>query len=128
MGFGHRVYKNYDPRARIIRKMCHEVLSKSGNENDPMFELALRLEEIALNDDYFIQRNLYPNVDFYSGLIYKALGIPTNMFTVMFAIARTVGWVAQWMEMIGDENLRIGRPRQLYVGPPKRDYVDINNR
>jgi citrate synthase len=128
MGVGHRVYKNYDPRARIIRKMCHEVLSKSGNENDPMFELALRLEEIALNDDYFIQRNLYPNVDFYSGLIYKALGIPTNMFTVMFAIARTVGWVAQWMEMIGDENQRIGRPRQLYVGPPKRDYVDINNR
>jgi citrate synthase len=128
MGFGHRVYKNYDPRARIIRKMCHEVLSKSGNENNPMFELALRLEEIALNDDYFIQRNLYPNVDFYSGLIYKALGIPTNMFTVLFAIARTVGWVAQWMEMIGDENLRIGRPRQLYVGPPKRDYVDINNR
>ena len=128
MGFGHRVYKNYDPRARIIRKMCHEVLSNSGNENDPTFELALRLEEIALNDDYFIQRKLYPNVDFYSGLIYKALGIPTNMFTVMFSIARTVGWVAQWMEMIGEDNQRIGRPRQLYVGPPRRDYVAINDR
>lgn len=128
MGFGHRVYKNYDPRARIIRKMCHEVLSKLGNENDPTFELALKLEEIALNDDYFVQRHLYPNVDFYSGLIYKAIGIPTNMFTVMFAIARTVGWVAQWMEMIGDENQRIGRPRQLYVGPTTRDYVDINKR
>jgi citrate synthase len=128
MGFGHRVYKNYDPRARIIREMCHEVLSKSGNDNDPMFELALCLEEIALNDEYFIQRHLYPNVDFYSGLIYRALGIPANMFTVMFAIARTVGWVAQWMEMIADENLRIGRPRQLYVGPPKRDYVAVNKR
>ena len=128
MGFGHRVYKNYDPRARIIRNMCHEVLAKLGKANDPMFELALRLEEIALSDDYFIERKLYPNVDFYSGLIYKALGIPTNMFTVMFAIARTVGWVAQWMEMIGDDNLRIGRPRQLYVGPEKRDYVAVNKR
>lgn len=128
MGFGHRVYKNYDPRARIIRKMCHEVLSKLGNENDPTFELALKLEEIALSDDYFVQRHLYPNVDFYSGLIYKAIGIPTNMFTVMFAIARTVGWVAQWMEMIGEDNQRIGRPRQLYVGPTLRDYVDIKGR
>lgn len=128
MGFGHRVYKNYDPRARIIRKMCHEVLSKLGNENDPTFELALKLEEIALSDDYFIRRNLYPNVDFYSGLIYKAIGIPNNMFTVMFAIARTVGWVAQWMEMIGEDNQRIGRPRQLYVGPATRDYVDMSKR
>ena len=128
MGFGHRVYKNYDPRARIIRRMCHEVLEKLGDANDPMFELALRLEEIALNDEYFIERKLYPNVDFYSGLIYKALGIPTNMFTVMFAIARTVGWVAQWMEMIGEENQRIGRPRQLYVGPTRRDYVPIDER
>ncbi|MGB5396964.1 MAG: citrate synthase [Gammaproteobacteria bacterium] len=128
MGFGHRVYKNYDPRARIIRAMCHEVLAKLGKDNDPMFELALKLEEIALSDEYFIQRNLYPNVDFYSGLIYKAIGIPTNMFTVMFAIARTVGWVAQWMEMIGEDNQRIGRPRQLYVGPAKRDYVDIKKR
>ena len=128
IGFGHRVYKNYDPRARIIRKMCHEVLEKLGDANDPAFELALKLEEIALSDDYFIERKLYPNVDFYSGLIYKAIGIPTNMFTVMFAIARTVGWVAQWMEMIGEDNQRIGRPRQLYVGPGLRDYVDIDNR
>ena len=128
MGFGHRVYKNYDPRARIIRKMCHEVLAKLGDENDPMFELALRLEEIALSDDYFIERKLYPNVDFYSGLIYKALGIPANMFTVMFAIARTVGWVAQWMEMISEKNQRIGRPRQLYVGPTRRDYMPIEER
>jgi len=128
IGFGHRVYKNYDPRARIIRKMCHEVLAKLGDDNDPTFELAMKLEEIALNDDYFMERKLYPNVDFYSGLIYKAIGIPTNMFTVMFAIARTVGWVAQWMEMIGEDNQRIGRPRQLYVGPDKRDYVDIKQR
>lgn len=128
MGFGHRIYKNYDPRARIIRKMCHEVLAKLGDTNDPQFELALRLEEIALSDEYFIERKLYPNVDFYSGLIYRALGIPTNMFTVMFAIARTVGWVAQWMEMIGEKDQRIGRPRQLYVGPPRRDYVNIDRR
>ncbi|MDH3871075.1 MAG: citrate synthase [Gammaproteobacteria bacterium] len=128
MGFGHRVYKNYDPRARIIRKMCHEVLEKLGKGDDPMFELALRLEEIARSDEYFIQRNLYPNVDFYSGLIYKALGIPTNMFTVMFAIARTVGWVAQWMEMIGEEDQRIGRPRQLYVGAKQRDYQPLAGR
>ncbi len=128
MGFGHRVYKNYDPRARIIRGMCHEVLARLDHHDDPMFELALRLEEIALNDEYFIARKLYPNVDFYSGLIYKALGIPTNMFTVMFAIARTVGWVAQWMEMIGEENQRIGRPRQLYTGPPQRDYVPMQQR
>ncbi len=128
MGFGHRVYKNYDPRARIIRNMCHDVLARLGNENDPMYELALRLEEIALNDDYFVQRKLYPNVDFYSGLIYKALGIPTNMFTVMFAIARTVGWVAQWMEMISGDDQRIGRPRQLYVGHRQRDYVPISQR
>jgi len=128
IGFGHRVYKNYDPRARIIREMCHQVLSKLGNDGDPMFELALRLEEIALNDEYFIERKLYPNVDFYSGLIYKALGIPSNMFTVMFAIARTVGWVAQWMEMISEKNQRIGRPRQLYIGATKRDYVLIGDR
>jgi citrate synthase len=128
MGFGHRVYKNYDPRARIIRQMCHQVLEKLGDNDDPLFELALRLEEIALKDDYFIQRKLYPNVDFYSGLIYRAIGIPANMFTVMFAIARTVGWVAQWMEMIGEENQRIGRPRQLYIGPTRRDYVDVKSR
>ena len=128
MGFGHRVYKNYDPRARIIRTMCHEVLSELCQQDDPMFELARELESIALNDEYFIERKLYPNVDFYSGLIYKALGIPTNMFTVMFAIARTVGWVSQWMEMIGEDNQRIGRPRQLYTGPTQRDYVDIDKR
>ncbi len=128
MGFGHRVYKNYDPRARIIRTMCHEVLSELCQQDDPMFELARELESIALNDEYFIERKLYPNVDFYSGLIYKALGIPTNMFTVMFAIARTVGWVSQWMEMIGEDNQRIGRPRQLYTGPTQRDYVEIDKR
>lgn len=128
MGFGHRVYKNYDPRAKIIRQMCHDVLEKLGDKNDPTFELALKLEEIALSDEYFIQRKLYPNVDFYSGLIYKAMGIPPNMFTVMFAIARTVGWVAQWMEMIAEDDQRIGRPRQLYVGPARRDYVEIIKR
>ena len=122
MGFGHRVYKNYDPRASIIRETCHEVLAKLGDANDPLFELALALEEAALKDEYFVKRNLYPNVDFYSGLIYKALGIPCNMFTVMFAIARTTGWVAQWMEMITEPNQRIGRPRQLYTGSEKRDY------
>ena len=120
MGFGHRVYKNYDPRARIIRKMCHEVLEKLGDKNDPAFELALRLEEIALNDDYFIQRKLYPNVDFYSGLIYKAIGIPSNMFTVMFAIGRIPGWIAQWLELKEDPHGRIGRPRQIYTGPTQR--------
>ena len=128
MGFGHRVYKNYDPRARIIRKMCHEVLEKIGDQQDPLFELALRLEEVALKDDYFIERKLYPNVDFYSGLIYKALGIPTHMFTVMFAIARTVGWVAQWMEMIGEPDQKIGRPRQIYDGAARRDYLPIRRR
>lgn len=128
MGFGHRVYKNYDPRAKIIRKMCHEVLAKLGDDNDPLFELALKLEEHALRDDYFIERKLYPNVDFYSGLIYRALGIPTNMFTVMFAIARTVGWVSQWMEMIGESDQRIGRPRQIYDGAAQRDYVPLTQR
>ncbi len=117
MGFGHRVYKNFDPRAKIIRETCHEVLAKLGHNDNPLFELALRLEEVALKDDYFISRKLYPNVDFYSGVIYRALGIPRSMFTVMFAIARTVGWVAQWLEMIGDPDMRIARPRQLYTGP-----------
>ncbi|MDH5257668.1 MAG: citrate synthase [Gammaproteobacteria bacterium] len=121
MGFGHRVYKNYDPRAKLIRETCHEVLEELGHGDDPLFKMALALEKAALNDEYFIERNLYPNVDFYSGLIYKAIGIPTNMFTVMFAIARTVGWVAQWMEMISETNQRIGRPRQLYVGSKPRD-------
>jgi citrate synthase len=108
--------------------MCHKVLNRLGDANDPLFELALHLEEIALNDEYFVQRRLYPNVDFYSGLIYRALDIPKNMFTVMFAIARTVGWVAQWMEMIGEDNQRIGRPRQLYIGSRRRDYVPIDQR
>lgn len=128
MGFGHRVYKNFDPRAKIIRAMCHQVLEKLGHANNPLFELALRLEEITLKDEYFIARKLYPNVDFYSGIIYSAIGIPRSMFTVMFAIARTVGWVAHWQEMISDPSMRIGRPRQLYTGPVRRDYVDITKR
>jgi citrate synthase len=128
MGFGHRVYKNFDPRARIIRAMCHKVLAQMGRSDNPLFELALRLEEVALKDEYFVSRKLYPNVDFYSGIIYSALGIPRSMFTVMFAIARTVGWVAHWQEMISDPNMRIGRPRQLYTGPTRRDYVDIKKR
>ncbi|MGH8321803.1 MAG: citrate synthase [Gammaproteobacteria bacterium] len=128
MGFGHRVYKNYDPRAKIIRATCHEVLEKLGRGDDPQLELALRLEEIALKDEYFIEKKLYPNVDFYSGIIYKALGIPTHMMTVMFAIARTVGWVAHWQEMISDPHMKIGRPRQLYTGAVKRDYLDIGKR
>jgi citrate synthase len=128
MGFGHRVYKNFDPRAKIIRAMCHKLLAQMGRTDNPLFELALRLEEVALNDEYFISRKLYPNVDFYSGIIYSALGIPRSMFTVMFAIARTVGWVAHWQEMIADPNMRIGRPRQLYTGPTRRDYVDIKKR
>ena len=128
MGFGHRVYKNHDPRATIIRKACHQVLEKLGRVDTPFFDLALKLEEIALKDDYFIEKKLYPNVDFYSGIIYRALGIPTSMFTVMFAIARTVGWVAHWREMIVDPDGRIGRPRQLYTGPEERDYQDISGR
>jgi citrate synthase len=128
MGFGHRVYKNFDPRAKIIRETCHEVLAKLGRGDNPLFELALRLEEIALKDEYFVSRKLYPNVDFYSGIIYSALGIPRSMFTVMFAIARTVGWVAHWLEMISDPGMRIARPRQLYTGPVRRDYTDIAQR
>jgi citrate synthase len=128
MGFGHRVYKNFDPRAKIIREMCHKLLSRMGQNDNPLFELALRLEEIALKDEYFIARKLYPNVDFYSGVIYSALGIPRSMFTVMFAIARTAGWVAHWLEMIGDPAMKIGRPRQLYTGPTQRDYVEVDKR
>jgi citrate synthase len=128
MGFGHRVYKNFDPRARIIREMCHKVLARLGRTDNPLFELALRLEEIALKDEYFIARKLYPNVDFYSGVIYSALGIPRSMFTVMFAIARTAGWVAHWQEMISDPAMRIGRPRQLYTGPLQREFVEIDRR
>jgi citrate synthase len=123
MGFGHRVYKNFDPRATIIREQCHKVLQHLGKENDPQLELALELERIALSDDYFKERKLYPNVDFYSGIIYKALGIPVNMFTPMFAIARTVGWVAHWTEMVAEPGgLKIGRPRQVYTGAATRDY------
>ena len=128
MGFGHRVYKNYDPRAKIIREMCYEVLNKLGDPNDPMFELALKLEEVALNDDYFVSRKLYPNVDFYSGIIYRVLGIPTNMFTVMFSVARAPGWVAQWLEMITEPDQRIGRPRQVYEGAMPRDYMPMFKR
>ncbi|NNF52201.1 MAG: citrate synthase [Gammaproteobacteria bacterium] len=128
MGFGHRVYKNYDPRATLIREMCHKVLEELGSANEPLLELAMALEEVALEDEYFVKRNLYPNVDFYSGIIYKALGIPTSMFTVMFAIARTVGWVAHWQESLEDPDRRIGRPRQVYIGPTKRDYVELSQR
>jgi citrate synthase len=126
MGFGHRVYKNFDPRARIIKKACDDVLAKLG-VNDPVLEIAKKLEETALNDPYFKERNLYPNVDFYSGIIYRALGIPVDMFTVMFAIGRLPGWIAQWKEM-RDQKEPIGRPRQIYTGATKRDYVDIKNR
>ncbi len=128
MGFGHRVYKNFDPRATIIREMCHKVLAQNGQQDTPFFDLALKLEEIALEDEYFIEKDLYPNVDFYSGIIYRALGIPTSMFTVMFAIGRTVGWVAHWREMITDPDGRISRPRQLYNGPQERDYIEVGNR
>jgi citrate synthase len=128
MGFGHRVYKNFDPRATIIRGMCHKVLKNLGRKTTPLFDLALELEEIALKDDYFVEKNLYPNVDYYSGIIYRALGIPTSMFTVMFAIGRSVGWTAHWREMISDPIGRISRPRQLYTGPAERNYIPIDKR
>ncbi len=121
MGFGHRVYKNYDPRAKLMRETCHEVLAELGLANDRMFKLAMALEKIALEDDYFVSRKLYPNVDFYSGIVQRALGIPVSMFTCIFALARTVGWIAQWNEMIGDDDQKIGRPRQLYEGAKPRD-------
>ena len=128
MGFGHRVYKNFDPRATVIREHCHKVLKAYGGDTDGMLELAMKLEEIALKDEYFVERKLYPNVDFYSGIIYKAIGIPTNMFTPMFAIGRTVGWVAHYLEMISDPGMRIGRPRQIYTGATERPYSDITGR
>ena len=128
MGFGHRVYKNYDPRAKIMQKTCHEVLGVLGIKDDPMLEVAMELEKIALTDPYFIEKKLYPNIDFYSGITLKALGFPTNMFTVLFALARTVGWIAQWSEMIEDPRQKIGRPRQLYTGAPMRDYVPLDKR
>ncbi len=127
-GFGHRVYKNYDPRAHVLRNSCHEVLNELGIKDDPLLDLAMELEKIALNDEYFISRKLYPNVDFYSGIILKAMGFPTSMFTVLFAIARTVGWIAQWTEMIEDPDTKIGRPRQLFTGSPERHYLSINER
>jgi citrate synthase len=128
MGFGHRVYKNYDPRAKLMRQTCHEVLSELGLHDDRLFKLAMALEKIAIEDDYFVQRKLYPNVDFYSGIVQRALGIPNNMFTCIFALARTVGWVAQWNEMVGDPEQKIGRPRQLYTGPVQRAVVPIEKR
>ncbi len=128
MGFGHRVYKNFDPRAIIIRDMCHDLLNELNVQNQPLVEIACELERIALNDDYFKERKLYPNVDFYSGIILKALGIPLNMFTVIFSIARTVGWVSQWKEMMEEETPKIGRPRQLYVGHKERNYIPIDKR
>ncbi len=128
MGFGHRVYKNYDPRATVMRKTCHEVLDILGMENEPLLQLAMELERIALEDKYFVEKKLYPNVDFYSGIILRAMGIPTSMFTVLFALARTVGWIAQWKEMIEDPNQRIGRPRQLYQGPTPRKYRALHKR
>ena len=130
MGFGHRVYKNYDPRAKIIRKVCHDLLGELGedNPNQPLFDTAMELEKIALEDDYFVQRKLYPNVDFYSGIILRAMGIPLNMFTVIFAVARTVGWISHWKEHMNDPNAKIGRPRQLFTGSDERNYVEMNKR
>jgi len=128
MGFGHRVYKNYDPRAGVLKASADEVLAEVGVENDPLLELAMELERIALEDDYFVERKLFPNVDFYSGTIFKAIGFPTSMFTVLFALARTVGWIAQWKEMIEDPAQRIGRPRQLFTGPTEREYPPLDKR
>jgi len=128
MGFGHRVYKNYDPRAKLMRETCHEVLNELGLHDDPLFALAMKLEKIALEDDYFVKRKLYPNVDFYSGIVQKALGIPTEMFTCIFALARTVGWISQWNEMIADPDQKIGRPRQLYTGHARRDVKPVGKK
>jgi len=128
MGFGHRVYKNYDPRAKVMRKACHEVLDALNVKDEPLLEVAMELERIALEDPYFVEKKLYPNIDFYSGITLRALGFPTDMFTVLFALARTVGWIAQWREMIEDPNQKIGRPRQIYTGAPMRDYLEIEDR
>ena len=128
MGFGHRVYKNYDPRARLMQATTHAVLKELGKQDDPLLEVAVKLEEIALKDEYFIEKKLYPNIDFYSGITLKAMGFPTDMFTVLFAVARTVGWIAQWAEMIEDPSQKIGRPRQLYIGPDRREYVSLEQR
>ena len=128
MGFGHRVYKNYDPRAKVMQQTCHEVLAEVGHADDPLLKVAMELEKIALNDPYFIERKLYPNVDFYSGITLRALGFPAEMFTVLFALARTVGWISQWKEMIEDPSQKIGRPRQIYTGPTAREYVPVEQR
>jgi citrate synthase len=128
MGFGHRVYKNYDPRAKIMQQTCHEVLGELGIKNEPLLELATQMEKIALSDEYFISKKLYPNVDFYSGIILKAMGIPVSMFTVLFAVARTIGWISQWKEMMEDPSQRIGRPRQVYTGSAQRDFVPLDQR
>ena len=128
MGFGHRVYKNYDPRAKVMRETCHEVLDKMGRHNEPLFKLAMKLEKIALEDEYFVEKKLYPNVDFYSGLTLSAIGIPANMFTVIFTLSRTVGWIAHWMEMISDPDHRLARPRQLYTGKDRRDVIELEKR
>jgi citrate synthase len=128
MGFGHRVYKNYDPRAKVMQKTCHEVLAEIGDNDDPLLKVAMELEKIALNDPYFVERKLYPNIDFYSGITLKAMGFPTTMFTVLFALARTVGWISQWKEMFEDPSRKIGRPRQLYTGALQRDFVNIDKR
>jgi len=128
MGFGHRVYKNYDPRAQVMRATCHEVLSELGIKNEPLLDIAMELEKIALEDPYFVEKKLYPNVDFYSGIILKAMGFPTSMFTVLFAVARTVGWISQWKEMIEDPQQKIGRPRQLYQGETKRPFIPLAQR
>jgi len=128
MGFGHRVYKNYDPRATVMQKSAHEVLKETGSENDPLLKVAMELEKIALSDPYFVERKLYPNIDFYSGITLRAMGFPSSMFTVLFALARTVGWISQWKEMFEDPQRKIGRPRQLYTGPPQRDFVAIDKR
>ena len=126
MGFGHRVYKNYDPRAKVMQQTCHEVLDLMGIKNEPLLQVAMELERIALEDEYFVEKRLYPNIDFYSGITLRAMGFPVSMFTVLFAVARTVGWIAQWKEMIEDPEQRIGRPRQLYVGESQRPFVPLD--
>jgi len=128
MGFGHRVYKNYDPRAKVMQQSCHEVLDALGIRDEPLLKLAMELERLALEDEYFVSKKLFPNVDFYSGIILKAMNFPTSMFTVLFAVARTVGWISQWKEMIEDPTAKLGRPRQLYTGPTARPYVPVNKR
>ena len=128
MGFGHRVYKNYDPRAKVMQKTCHEVLNEIGNTDNKLLQVAKELEKIALNDEYFIEKKLYPNIDFYSGITLSAMGFPTTMFTVLFGLARTVGWLAHWKEMMVDQKTKIGRPRQLYTGPSPREFKELNKR